>query len=199
MGRRRTPSLERRVGVRSYRPVCWISAEGKTERDYFSMTVFKDAVAAVKFPRNIHPDRRNPSQVLKRFQKELRENDFRPEDEAWMVVDVDEWDEGELRDLLSWERSDARHHLAISNPKFELFLLMHFERGSGCTTPARVDAALRRHLPRYDKRLKATQFGRGEICRAVENAKLKRSSCASRLPAEGMTDAHLLAARLLGL
>lgn len=198
MARKPAPGFVRRVGVRPYRPVCWISAEGQTERDYFSMNVFKEARAVVKFPRNIHPDRRNPAQVLKRFQKALKENDFRSGDEAWIIVDVDEWDDAELRALIEWQEADARHHVAVSNPKFELFLLMHFDRGNGCTTSAKVDSALKRYLPRYDKRLKAAQFGKREVCLAIENARMKRASCSTALPAPGMTDAHLLAARLLG-
>lgn len=58
----------------------------------------------------------------------MRTEDFRKGDEAWIVVDVDTWGDVEFAELLSWAASDPRHHLAISNPKFELFLVMHFER-----------------------------------------------------------------------
>ena len=33
----------------------------------------------------------------------------------------DEWDDAEFAELLAWAKVDPRHHLAISNPKFELF------------------------------------------------------------------------------
>ena len=36
MARRKKDSLARRTGTRKYRPVCWVSAEGQTERDYFT-------------------------------------------------------------------------------------------------------------------------------------------------------------------
>ena len=52
----------------------------------------------------------------------VRENDFRARDEAWLMVDVDEWGAAEFAELLAWEAADSRHHLAVSNPKFELFL-----------------------------------------------------------------------------
>lgn len=163
MARRKRDSLARRTGTRKYRPVCWVSAEGQTERDYFTMDAFRDAGKAIRFPKDIHPDRRNPAAVLKRFQKALRTEDFRAGDEAWIVVDVDEWDRGELEALLAWARKDDRRHVAISNPKFELFLVMHFEKGNGCTTASSVDAALRRHMPGYDKRLRRGQFSAGQV------------------------------------
>lgn len=197
MARKTRDTLTRKVGSRAYRDVCWVSAEGRTERDYFSMDAFREAEMSVRFPRDIHPDRRNPVQVLKRLQKEMRAGSFRRADEAWVVVDVDEWDEPEFAALLKWEASDERHHLAVSNPKFELFLVMHFDRANGCTTAAKLDAALKRFMPKYAKRLARTQFTRAEIEKAIANAEAKRSSCKDALPAPGMTDAHKLAKRLL--
>ena len=197
VAKRRNDTLKRREGNRKYRDVCWVSAEGTTERDYLGMSVFKGASMSVKFPKNTHPSRRNPAAVLKRFEKALRENDFRNGDEAWLVVDVDEWGRDELAALLAWEACDERHHLAVSNPKFELFLVMHFEKGNGCTTPEKVDAALRKHWPRYDKRVSLTQFSARQVRDAIENAKAKRAGCKTSLPAAGMTDAHLLVEKLL--
>ncbi len=128
------------------------------------MDAFKGASMAVKFPKDVHPDRRNPAAVLKRFQKAMRTEDFRNGDEAWIVVDVDTWGDAEFAELLSWAASDPRHHLAVSNPKFELFLVMHFERSNGCTTPQKVDATLKRYWPRYGKRVNATRFSlRGQV------------------------------------
>ena len=198
MARRRKDTLSRRTGTRKYRPVCWVSVEGQTEKDYLRMAAFRDAPVSVRFPKDIHPGRHNPSQVLKRFQKVMREKDFRKNDEAWIVVDVDDWGETEFSELLAWAESDSRHHLAVSNPKFELFLVMHFEKGNGCTTASNVDAALKRHLPRYDKRLGPTAFSKDEIRAAVENASAKRAGCKLAFPNPGMTDVHLLANRLLG-
>ena len=198
MARKRQDTLSRRTGTRKYRPVCWVSAEGQTERDYFTMDAFRDAGKAIRFPKDIHPDRRNPAAVLKRFQKALRTEDFRAGDEAWIVVDVDEWDRGELEALLAWARKDDRRHVAISNPKFELFLVMHFEKGNGCTTSSNVDAALRRHMPGYDKRLRRGQFSAGQVRAAAANARAKRAGCASDIPDPGMTDVYLLVESLIG-
>lgn len=198
MARRKGGLAPRKTGVREYRSVCWVSAEGATERDYLGMAVFKGSPVSVRFPKNTHPNRHNPAAVLKRFEKALRESDFRTGDEAWLVVDVDDWSEDEFRELLAWEAADSRHHLAVSNPKFELFLVMHFEKANGCTTPEKVDAALKKHWSRYAKRVTPTQFSAKQVRSAIENAKAKRSGCRAALPAPGMTDAHLLIEKVLG-
>ena len=197
MGKRKNNTLVRQTGQRAYRPVCWVSAEGATERDYFRMAVFKDARASVKYPKNVHPSRRNPTAVLKRLQKEIGSKGLRTGDEACVVVDVDD-NEGELGDLLEWCDSHPGYHLAVSNPKFELFLVMHFERANGCTTAAKVDAALKRYMLGYDKRLTPTQFSLAEVKCAVENARAKRAACTSGIPGPGMTDAFKLVESLLG-
>lgn len=198
MVKRRNDTLRRGKPTRAYRKVVWLSSEGQTEKDYFSMDVFRALPVSIKFPKNIHPNRTNPAAVLKRFKKALRENDFRKADEAWLVIDIDVWDKKEFVKLLKWARDDARHHLAVSNPKFELFLIMHFERGNGCTTPGQVDTRLKKLIPGYDKRLKPNQFDIEQVKVAVENARIKRVSCSADLPEAGMTDVYELVARLLG-
>ena len=136
--------------------------------------------------------------MLKRFQKVLRTEDFRSIDEAWVVVDVDEWGADELGSLFAWAAQDDRFHVAISNPKFELYLVMHFEKGNGCTTAPKVDAAIKRYMPGYDKRLKPGQFSEDQIRAAMKNARAKRYGCVSGIPAPGMTDVYLLVDSLIG-
>ncbi|MEG1253445.1 MAG: RloB family protein [Raoultibacter sp.] len=198
MARKKNDTLKRPRKAREYRRVFWLSPEGQTERDYFNMDVFRGLPVSIKYPKDVHPSRRNPSAVLKRFQKALRENDFRKDDEAWLLVDADEWGQNEFAELLRWAKSDERHHLAVSNPKFELFLVMHFEQGNGCTTPMQVDARLRKCMPGYDKRLKPRQFCLDEVMTAAENARVKRVSCSADLPDAGMTDVYKLIHELLG-
>jgi hypothetical protein len=198
VAKRKNDPLKRKVGGRGYRNACWVSAEGTTERDYLMMDALKGSGMNVRFPEDVHPHRRDPTQVLKRFEKAMRNRTFRKDDEAWILVDVDAWDEKSLCSLLDWASRDSRHHIAISNPKFELFLVMHFERANGCTTPQKVDAALKKHMPRYTKRLSRTEFSREQVETAIGNAKMKRAGCKEDFPAPGMTDAYLLAERLLG-
>lgn len=200
VARRTNNTLERKKPTRKYRKICWISTEGQTERDYLNMNVFRNCLdITMRFVKDIHPGGRNPCQVLNRLQKALKKEDFRNGDEAWLVVDVDEWNDTEFAKLLEWVKKDSRHHLAISNPKFELFLVMHFERGNGCTTSKKVDAALKKYLSKYVKRISATQFTLEQVRTAIENARMKRTSCNSEIPDPGMTDMYSLVERLIGV
>lgn len=71
MARKKGGLAARRTSVREYRDVCWVSAEGTTERDYLGMAAFKGAPVSVRFPKNTHSNRHNPAAVLKRFEKAL--------------------------------------------------------------------------------------------------------------------------------
>lgn len=196
MVKKQRKDLVRRTASREYRSVCWIGTEGTTERDYFSMTVFKRSPYAIKFPKDIHPNRRNPEAVLKRFKKALSGSNFRKGDLAWLVVDVDNYSEAELQLLLDWEKERSSYHVAISNPKFELFLVMHYEDGSGCTTPNAVDAALKKHLKQYKKRLSPSQYSASEINEACDRAEAKRRPCKRAMPDPGVTDVYQLVRHL---
>lgn len=197
MAKKKRKELGRKPASREYRKVCWISAEGKTERDYFSMEVFKHSPYAIRFPKDVHPNRRNPAAVLKRFQKTLREEDFRKGDVAWLVVDVDSYDAAELNRLIEWRNQDPRHNIAISNPKFELFLALHFGNAAGCTTPNAVDAELKKHFAQYKKRIDTRRFSLEEVLGACERAEARRRGSTGPIPPAGATDAHLLVKQLL--
>jgi hypothetical protein len=95
----------------------------------------------------------------------------RPEafDEVWCVVDVDDFD---ISAALVVARREAIS-LAISNPCFEFWLLLHFE---ACCAPLgkfdHVRKKLERHVPGYDKtKLRFAQFQAG-ITDAVDRAKV---------------------------
>lgn len=128
----------------------------------------------------------------------MKKETFRKGDEAWVVVDVDRWEKSEFSKLLNWVEADSRHHLAISNPKFELFLLMYFDKGNGCTTAQVIDSALKRCMPQYEKRINVDQFGAEDVKVSINNASMKRRSCNNIIPDPGMTDAYLLAEQLIG-
>jgi RloB-like protein len=69
-------------------------------------------------------------------------------DSVWCVFDVD--DHLTLPKAKS-QASQAGVELAVSNPCFELWLLLHFQEPPGMQDRNRVQAMLRKHVPRYDK------------------------------------------------
>ncbi|MFC5098702.1 RloB family protein [Amycolatopsis plumensis] len=104
--------------------------------------------------------RRNPAVAIKvkakpadpetvvRYAAGLRDTAADSYDEVWCVVDVDEFDVAKA--VVTARR--VRVNLAISNPCFEYWLLLHFE---ACVAPltcySEVARRLRRHVPEYDK------------------------------------------------
>ena len=65
----------------------------------------------------------------------LRVEGLQQGDIAWPVIDVDSRAEPELMQLIAWGGVSPQFNVAISNPKFELFLVLHFGNGLGCTSP----------------------------------------------------------------
>lgn len=71
-------------------------------------------------------------------------------DEVWCVFDVD--DHSRLPDA----RQQAQAHgirLAISNPCFELWALLHFQEQTAFLNREKVRGSLKKHLPEYKKSL----------------------------------------------
>ncbi|WP_186763084.1 RloB family protein [Lentzea tibetensis] len=89
-------------------------------------------------------------------------------DAVWCVVDVDHFDIGAA------ERAAQRAgvELAVSNPCFEVWLLLHFTEHRAYVTDGKAACALvARHVPGYDKtKLDYAQFHAG-VEKAVQRAK----------------------------
>lgn len=79
-------------------------------------------------------------------------------DEVWCVFDVDTHPRADAARQLA-----AREgvHLAVSNPCFELWLLLHLAEHAAHLTAAQAGRLLRKHLPGYDKHLRFDDFAAG--------------------------------------
>jgi len=107
-----------------------IATEGaKTETKYF-----KDFISS-KFYKNqrVHVEvvkkashKSAPVHVIKALDNFRSEYSLRAYDELWMVIDVDKWPEKQLSDVAQKCRQKG-YKLAVSNPCFELWLLLHVQ------------------------------------------------------------------------
>ena len=88
-------------------------------------------------------------------------------DSVWCVFDVD--DHPNLPDAQQMAR-DNRIDLAISNPCFELWLLLHFRESPGMQPRETIRKMLSSHVPGYDKRVEYPAFS-GGYRHAIERAK----------------------------
>jgi hypothetical protein len=54
----------------------------------------------------------------------IKELPLQSADEAWLVVDRDQWTTESLKRVHAWCQKTPNAHLALSNPKFEFWLLL---------------------------------------------------------------------------
>lgn len=128
-----------------------VATEGsKTEAIYF------DQFNNDRFRKNVRVEilakigASSPEAALKRLQRYERENNLEPGDELWVVVDVDNWGP-EALDRLCVECRRAGYQVAVSNPCFELWLVLHQEKPPKPLTTQSCHRALERLLGRYEK------------------------------------------------
>ncbi|HET7461356.1 MAG TPA: RloB family protein [Longimicrobium sp.] len=103
-------------------------------------------------------------------------------DEVWCVFDVDEHARADAARLLA-EREAV--HLAVSNPCFELWLLLHLADHAAHVTAAQAGRLLRKHLPGYDKHLRFDDFAAG-----YADAARRAESLGRRLAGAGRADGN---------
>lgn len=163
-------SFARPTGQQAYRKLFLIAAEGsKTEPQYFSLFNNRHATIQIKCLKGGHGS--SPPQVLKRMKTWLQENSLKDSDEAWLVVDKDQWTDQQIMQLYTWSQSKMNYGFALSNPKFEYWLLLHFEDGKGVYSSEQCSERLRRHLPDYDKEIDLRKISPDKIGEAVGRAK----------------------------
>jgi len=164
--------FQRRLGERRYRKLFVIAVEGaKTEPKYFA--IFNDEKSVIHVNCLKGKNDSSPPQVLKRMKKHLRQEGLKPSDEAWLVVDKDQWTDEQLTQLHAWAQERENYGFALSNPKFEYWLLLHFEEGTGITSSQDCSNRLKQHLPGYDKGIDARKITRNQIDEAIRRARLR--------------------------
>ncbi|MDO9509305.1 MAG: RloB family protein [Thermovirgaceae bacterium] len=162
--------FQRPLGERRYRKLFVIAVEGvKTEPQYFALFNDQQSVIQVNCLKGSHDS--SPPQVLKRMEDHLRQEELRSSDEAWLVVDKDQWTVEQLAQLHAWAQEHANYGFALSNPKFEYWLLLHFEDGNGIASSRDCSDRLKRHLPDYDKGIDARWITRERIDEAIRRAR----------------------------
>lgn len=163
--------FSRNVGTRNCKPVFVIATEGSvTEPSYFEK--FKGRDVAIKTVDSGQDS--SPAGVLKSLRKYLKANPLDKGEEAWVVIDRDIWPSEQIEKVyktLLGMRPKGQLYLALSNPKFEFWILLHFEDGYGVSSGTACDQRLKKYLPRYDKDLSCWNPKIGEIMQAIERAK----------------------------
>jgi len=163
-------NFTRALGERRYRKIFILSVEGiKTEHLYFARFNNENSVVRLKCLKGKHDS--SPPHVLARMESYLKEEGLKASDEAWLVVDKDQWTEEQLSLLYQWSLRAANYGFALSNPKFEFWLLLHFEDGNGVSSSNICTQKLERYLPGYDKGIDSRKISDTMVVAAVKRAR----------------------------
>ena len=63
--------------------------------------------------------------MLARAEAAVKEERLKKTDETWLVIDMDQWPLDQLEEVFARCQCSG-FSLAVSNPKFEYWLLLHF-------------------------------------------------------------------------
>ena len=208
--------FKRSTDTQTYLKVFVIATEGaKTEQEYFE--IFRDLLKGMVrlVPSNNQSD---PQSVRKRMQKFLKDKKLSRPYEAWLVVDWDEQREKPLNQVHRWtqtensreqkrqntlsqkkKKEDSNYYgLALSNPKFEYWLLLHFEAGTDIASSRDCDERLEKCLPNYNKEIQKDKFPLERIKEATRRAELRDQSLSYEWPPVfGVTTVYKLVKKLL--
>jgi hypothetical protein len=81
----------------------------------------------------------------------------------------------DLAQLCDWSRESDNYGFTLTNPKFEFWLLLHFEDGHGVGSPKECDERLRKNLPTYDKTIDSRKFPEESVREAIARAERRDS------------------------
>lgn len=187
--------FNRQLGQRRYRRIFTVIAEGTvTEQEYFSIFDL-DPIVKVR----CLPNQNNlpPNKALERALSVARQG-IRAKDEIWVVVDRDSWKEDHLAAIHEWSQKKPNYGFALSNPRFESWLLLHFEDAKGNKLSKDCDSRLKKYQPNYNKHIDVSLFTPERIKHAIARAKKHDSPKCVDWPRKSGSTVYRLVEKLLG-
>jgi hypothetical protein len=186
----------RPLGERRYRKLFIIAVEGTvTEPQYFQLFQRRDSVIHVACLSSKNGS--SPHHVLAELKKYIHNEHFTEIDEAWLVVDKDMWTDAQLQELLFWSNTSENYGFALSNPKFEIWLLLHHEDSRGAISSQECSERLKRYIPNYNKGIDIRKITDDMILRAIERARQKDTPPCNDWPHTTGTTVYRLVERII--
>ncbi len=189
MARRPTASFQRPSRQRSIGRRILISCEGeKTEYGYFedvrkSLHMEPNKIIVLK------PEASDPPGIVKQALEERtyrqQEKEWDEEDLAWAVFDGDEH---KAHNIENWRQAlqiaqEKDIRLAISNPSFEYWYLLHYQDQTGYLTRQQALSLLKTHIPKYEK---SDVLYRGELQHRTESTIIRAKQVAHQASADAL-------------
>jgi hypothetical protein len=143
-----------------------------------------------------------PEHVLTRLDEYMKEFDIGPEDEFWLVCDCDHWiNAGHIKNLVRviQECGQKGIQVALSNPCFELWLLLHFAEfpADDKLTRAEVEKRIREAVGAYDKTKVYNLRIDNERVRSAAKRSADNQRASSEIPDRPQTAVHRIIQHLL--
>jgi hypothetical protein len=143
-----------------------------------------------------------PEHVLDRLDEYMREFDMGEGDKFWLVCDCDHWNKtGHLKNLIGVIREcrQKRIQVALSNPCFELWLILHFAEfpRADKITCTEVEKQLRKAVGAYDKTKVYNLPIDGERVKSAVKRSADNQPASSEIPDRPQTTVHRIIQDLL--
>jgi hypothetical protein len=143
-----------------------------------------------------------PEHVLGRIDEYMKEYEIGKGDEFWLVLDCDHWvNKGHIKNLIQviQECRQKGILIALSNPCFELWLLLHFAEfpTENKLTRAQIEKRIRGTVGSYDKtKVYNLPVDNNRVKAAIERSKANQPA-SSEIPDRPQTGVHCIVEDLL--
>ena len=125
-----------------------IAMEGnRTEPAYFEEIKRRykaSTLNIVLLTRSPADTRSAPMHVIEQLSRYKQQNKVKQTDELWLVIDKDRWPEQQLSEVAA-KCSTNRYELGLSNPCFEIWLVLHYEDLSALSETEKVSLCSSKH------------------------------------------------------
>lgn len=210
-GKRRFKPLKRPSAFRDAKLIIIATEDTKAEPKYF-----KDMAAFYKNPK-VHVEvlRRPstasaPEYVIHMLDSFKRKYHLNPNDELWMVIDVDRWGERKLR-LIATQCRQKNYFLAVSNPCSDVWFLLHkksledypeetlkeFQENKKSNNKTRLEIELVRVFGEFNKSNLNTSIFLPFVKDAIERARRSDTGSKHRWPIKLGTRIYLLVEKIM--
>jgi hypothetical protein len=195
---KRPRTFKRPPPTRDRRKVYVVATEGKkTEEIYFEIfngDPFRQNVRVKVLPTGKGDS--SPTGVINRLNNYVHQYGLTATDELWLVIDTDSWGEDKLQ-AIHHECQRKGYSLAVSNPCFELWLVLHQQNPRRPPTLKECERELTRLLGAYQKSSYDTKKLIPNIRRAIEYARSMHEEPSELWPGRTGTHVYILVEKLI--
>lgn len=188
--KKKVPTLSQRLQyAKPYRRRLLIIPEGeKTEKAYLLHA--KDILDVKSCNLAFPSARESIPALIGCARKSCRQISPKRGDAIWIVLDHDPGSHTneQFHSLAAWEKLSAAHHVALSSPRFELWLLLHFKTLAQAKKIAPSDHAIQKIIPGFKQFNRCKHlFTRETILTAIQRAQQASHPTAANPSTPGST------------